>query len=82
VLPKRGVIPDNIITNTLGQIRVKHPRTVLLALVTTHTFIKILYNTMIAVSREAKLTMIQADTVEEGHAQLLAKLQEVQFPKH
>ena len=46
VMPKRSVLPSNILTNVMGQMKLKHQRTLMLVLVTQNQYVRVLHNAL------------------------------------
>ena len=81
VLPKQGVMPSNAVTNALGQMRVRHKRTIVMTVVSDNPFVKVLYNTLTAVNTAAKLTFMHADDLDTARAMVVARLETSRTPK-
>jgi hypothetical protein len=80
VLPKRGVLPNNRVTNAMGQMKLRHQRTLMLVLVTENQYIKTLHNVLGSVYKPARETFLRANTLEEARTLILDKLREFETP--
>ncbi|MFN8372518.1 MAG: hypothetical protein U0694_06540 [Anaerolineae bacterium] len=80
-LPRQGIMPANAVTNALGQMRVRHKRTIVMVVVSDNPFVKVLYNTLTAVNTAAKLTFMQADNLDTARALVAARLETSRTPK-
>ncbi len=82
VLPKRGIVPNNIITNAMGQMKLRHQRTLMLVLVTENQYIKTLHTVLGSVYKPARETFARTSTLEEARTLILDKLREHETPKN
>jgi hypothetical protein len=72
-------VARNVIANTLSRLPTKHPRAVLLVLVSDNALVKTLWGTLVALYPNVKKVYRQADTVDAGRrlvSQHLAELEQ------
>jgi hypothetical protein len=80
VMPKRGVLPSNILTNVMGQMKLKHQRTLMLVLVTENQYVRVLHNALGKIYKPARDGFLRAETLDEGRKIILERLQKVKNP--